>query len=58
MDCECETVDDEESGIPYYPRVCPTTGVKWESLHCAHDGYQNPCPCGERHYVKDPDGRD
>jgi hypothetical protein len=48
-DCACEfdwpEPDDEESW--HYARACPECACQWGSLHCAHDGIQNPCPvCG------------
>lgn len=48
-DCACEfdfvEPDGEESW--HYSRSCDLCGYSWGSLHCRHDGVQNPCPqCG------------
>ena len=38
---------DEESY--HYLRTCDVCGNEWFTLHCIHDGIQNPCPqCGWR----------
>lgn len=45
-DCECEfnfpEPDGEESW--HFIRTCRLCGTTWGSLHCPHDGAQNPCP--------------
>ena len=53
IECDCEPtpdpLDPEDDGTQY-ARICPVTGKPWWSLHCEHDGHQNPCPhCGGRH---------
>lgn len=41
--------DEEESW--HYRRTCLFCGHQWYSLHCVHDGYQNPCPrCNRQSY--------
>ncbi len=48
-DCDCEFSEeyaDDESSF-HFARACGACGFKWGSLHCEHDGVQNPCPeCG------------
>ena len=46
--CEFDPYDDEpETDSWHYKRSCQACGSTWYSLHCIHDGYQNPCPsCG------------
>lgn len=45
--CECE-FDPYDEAKPeeswHYKRTCLNCGYVWHGLHCAHDGYQNPCP--------------
>lgn len=42
-----EDGDTEESW--HFKRTCGACGGVWWSLHCIHDGIQNPCPeCGWR----------
>ncbi len=52
-ECNCE-FDPYEDGDPeeswHYKRTCENCGRVWWSLHCRHDGVQNPCPsCGFTH---------
>jgi predicted RNA-binding Zn-ribbon protein involved in translation (DUF1610 family) len=56
-DCNCEPdvgddedfPDEEPIGNTHYTRTCEVCASTWESLHCPHDGIQNPCPsCGWR----------
>lgn len=36
----------------HFARTCTYCGCSWGSLHCPHDGHQNPCPgCGRRQDV-------
>lgn len=47
MSCECEfdPYDDGDTEESYhYKRTCEHCGFAWYALHCAHDGFQNPCP--------------
>lgn len=38
---------DFDSEPFHFVRTCGRCGLRWESLHCAHDGHQRPCPrCG------------
>ncbi len=54
MDCDCEfdKYEDEPDEEPlHYLRTCIYCGEEWDSLHCPHSGYQNPCPeCNTRNY--------
>lgn len=49
-DCDCEFSSEyaEDDGTSWhFARTCGACGFKWGSLHCEHDGVQNPCPeCG------------
>ena len=51
-DCDCEfdpydDPEDEDDESYHYRRTCEMCGEVWWSLHCVHDGIQNPCPqCG------------
>jgi hypothetical protein len=54
-DCDCEfdpyPPDDPDANEEsyHYLRTCGGCGRQWYSLHCPHDGYQNPCSeCGWR----------
>lgn len=50
-DCACEFDYPEPDGEPswHYTRTCRMCGLTWGTLHCEHDGIQNPCPdCGWR----------
>lgn len=55
-DCEFHEMDETETDPDDYPpwhylRLCNHCGKEWLSLHCAHDGFQNPCPhCGHYNY--------
>lgn len=49
-DCKFDFYDDEpDEESTHYKRTCQNCNEQWYSLHCPHDGYQNPCPhCGVR----------
>lgn len=52
LDCDCEFTpydNDPDEDSWHYKRRCYHCGETWYSLHCPHDGFQNPCPaCGGR----------
>lgn len=47
-----EGTDDDSQELTHYMRTCAFCNMRWESLRCPHNGYQNPCPnCGHRQAV-------
>jgi hypothetical protein len=46
MTCDCEFTPDPDDPDDdfHFRRVCEFCGGVWWSLHCPHDGRQNPCP--------------
>lgn len=50
--CEFDAYDDElEEESFHFLRKCGFCDNEWYSLHCRHDGFQNPCgKCGHKSY--------
>lgn len=45
--CEFSEYDDSDDESFHFKRTCEHCNHTWYSLHCRHDGIQNPCPnCG------------
>lgn len=50
--CEFDVDPDDPEDDWHYRRTCTSCGKQWWSLHCPHDGYQNPCPaCKTRNRI-------
>lgn len=56
-DCTCEFDpydDDDIEESWHYRRTCEVCENVWWSLHCPHDGVQNPCPSCDWTYAGRP----